>query len=152
MGLCIAAIYLLGEKKISGWYAGLIGGLVTGDRSAYSYLPASVAYLPPPPELLSLISAAGFTSVERQPLSGGIGRAVAGNVGAEHRFEYTVIGDPVNEAARLTTAAKETDALVLVNQSLVEAAEDSEAKHWRELVPMVVRGRTEPTRVATPCA
>ena len=29
MGLCITAIYLLGEKKISGWYAGLIGGLVT---------------------------------------------------------------------------------------------------------------------------
>jgi hypothetical protein len=29
MGLCIAAIYLLGEKKISGWYAGMIGGLVT---------------------------------------------------------------------------------------------------------------------------
>src|SRR5574338_872785 len=29
MLLCTAAIYLLGEKKISGWYAGLIGGLVT---------------------------------------------------------------------------------------------------------------------------
>ncbi len=29
MGLCIAAIYLLGEKKLSGIYAGLIGGLVT---------------------------------------------------------------------------------------------------------------------------
>ncbi len=29
MGLCIAAIYLLGEKKMSGWYAGMIGGLVT---------------------------------------------------------------------------------------------------------------------------
>ena len=29
MALCIAAIYLLGQKKISGWYAGLIGGLVT---------------------------------------------------------------------------------------------------------------------------
>lgn len=29
MALCIAAIYLLGEKKISGWYAGLIGGFVT---------------------------------------------------------------------------------------------------------------------------
>jgi len=29
MGLCIAAIYLLGQKKMSGWYAGLIGGLVT---------------------------------------------------------------------------------------------------------------------------
>jgi hypothetical protein len=29
MGLCIAAIYLLGEKKMSGWYVGLMGGLVT---------------------------------------------------------------------------------------------------------------------------
>ena len=29
MALCIAAIYLLGQKKMSGWYAGLIGGLVT---------------------------------------------------------------------------------------------------------------------------
>ena len=29
MAFCIAAIYLLGEKKASGWYAGIIGGLVT---------------------------------------------------------------------------------------------------------------------------
>lgn len=29
MALLITSIYLLGEKKISGWYAGLIGGLVT---------------------------------------------------------------------------------------------------------------------------
>ncbi|MCK6540341.1 MAG: hypothetical protein L6Q26_09805 [Anaerolineales bacterium] len=37
MGLCIAAIYLLGEKKISGWYAGLIGGLVTLVASAATH-------------------------------------------------------------------------------------------------------------------
>jgi hypothetical protein len=37
MGLCIAAIYLLGEKKISGWYAGLIGGLVTVVGSAATH-------------------------------------------------------------------------------------------------------------------
>ena len=35
------------------------------------------------------------------------GEAVAGNIGAESRFEYTVIGDPVNEAARLTDLAKD---------------------------------------------
>ncbi|MEW6401255.1 MAG: hypothetical protein AB1649_05610 [Chloroflexota bacterium] len=37
MGLCIAAIYLLGEKKVSGWYTALIGGLVTMVGSAATH-------------------------------------------------------------------------------------------------------------------
>ena len=37
MALCIAAIYLLGEKKISGWYAGLMGGLVTMVASSATH-------------------------------------------------------------------------------------------------------------------
>ena len=36
----------------------------------------------------------------------GYGPVVAGNVGAIERFEYTVIGDPVNESARLSELAK----------------------------------------------
>jgi hypothetical protein len=37
-----------------------------------------VAYLPPPPQLLALISAAGFAAAERHPLSGGIAQLLTG--------------------------------------------------------------------------
>jgi len=49
----------------------LIGGLLS-DRAAYAYLPQSTAYLPPTPELLRLITAAGFREAVKRPLSGGI--------------------------------------------------------------------------------
>ncbi len=49
----------------------MIGGLLS-DRSAYSYLPRSVSYLPPPEELLELLTAAGFVNAERRQLTLGI--------------------------------------------------------------------------------
>ncbi len=78
------------------------------------------------------------------------GRAVAGNIGAARRSEYTVIGDPVNEAARLTDLAKEYDALVLARADLLDRADPDEAAHWTRLEPVLVRGRTTPTPVTTP--
>jgi demethylmenaquinone methyltransferase/2-methoxy-6-polyprenyl-1,4-benzoquinol methylase len=47
-----------------------IGGLLS-DRSAYRYLPRSVAYLPPPAELVRRFEDAGFPAVARRPLGGG---------------------------------------------------------------------------------
>ncbi|HEY8582069.1 MAG TPA: adenylate/guanylate cyclase domain-containing protein [Capillimicrobium sp.] len=78
------------------------------------------------------------------------GAAVAGNVGAAHRFEYTVIGDPVNEAARLTDLAKEAPARVLASGSAVAASREGEAGRWRDGDERTLRGRSEPTRLFSP--
>ena len=91
-------------------------------------------------------------AVEVPEVAAGIGVAtgqvVAGNVGHEQRFEYTVIGDAVNSAARLTDLAKDVPGRVLASWASVEAAGPAEAAHWRAHGETVLRGRTAPTRLA----
>jgi demethylmenaquinone methyltransferase/2-methoxy-6-polyprenyl-1,4-benzoquinol methylase len=56
------------------WFRGavpLLGRVLAHDADAYRYLPRSTAYLPPIPELLALVTAAGFTDVRHTPLTGG---------------------------------------------------------------------------------
>ena len=53
----------------------LIGALLS-DRDAYRYLPESVAYLPPPEELLAGLRSAGFINVRRHKLSAGIAQLI----------------------------------------------------------------------------
>ncbi len=78
------------------------------------------------------------------------GRVVAGNVGAARRFEYTVIGDPVNEAARLTELAKRTPEGVLASAAALSRATEGEAEHWRPGDEVELRGRSVATATAIP--
>ena len=77
-----------------------------------------------------------------------LGLIGAGNIGEEKRLEYTVIGGPVNEAARLTELAK-GEGGVLASDAAVERA-SGEADRWELGDEVELRGRAEPTRLAKP--
>lgn len=51
-------------------------GAALSDKDAYSYLPQSVAYLPPTPVLRAMVREAGFSAVGIRPLAGGLSQMV----------------------------------------------------------------------------
>jgi adenylate cyclase len=77
------------------------------------------------------------------------GQVVAGNVGTEARYEYTVIGPAVNEAARLTDVAKGRTVKVLASGDAVRRAGD-ESTEWRDVGTVALRGRAAPTAIYEP--
>jgi adenylate cyclase len=73
------------------------------------------------------------------------GTTVAGNVGATSRLEYTVIGDPVNEAARLAECAKTLPGRVAASGDAV--AKVGDPQRWTKADEVALRGRSVSTAV-----
>ena len=72
------------------------------------------------------------------------GPCVVGNMGSSSRFDYSVLGDAVNLAARLESSCKqyETD-LIISEHSRVDGYE------YQFIDEVIVKGKTEPVKIYT---
>ena len=71
-----AGVYNFYSRRILPW----IGGLLTGNRDAYTYLPESVRKFPDAPQLAADMREAGFREVQYDYLTGGIAALHIGRV------------------------------------------------------------------------
>ena len=89
------------------------------------------------------------------------GEIVVGNMGSAMRMNYTMMGDPVNLAARLEEAGKQYGVYILVSEDTLKMEITDNDGHVKRVLDMVdvrfidtiaVVGKSEPVRVYELCA
>jgi adenylate cyclase len=73
------------------------------------------------------------------------GPVFAWQLGSSSRFEYAVIGDAVNEDARLAERAESVPGRILASGTVIGASYENERTHWAPRGEIRLRGRQEPT-------
>jgi adenylate cyclase len=131
------------------------GGLINKFQGDAALAVFGVPLAVPNPADAALLTARTLaTELRGTPVDSGIGVSAgpvfAGNIGAENRYEFTVIGDAVNEAARLADQAKSAAGRALCSGAAVADAEAHEQQHWVSRGEVLLRGRLQPTAIFAP--
>jgi adenylate cyclase len=74
------------------------------------------------------------------------GRVVAGTIGGGGRVDFTVIGDPVNTAARVESATRESGDDLLITDSTRELL-DGDQRAWIERPAIALKGKSQQVRL-----
>lgn len=132
------------DKFIGDAVMAIFGVPVRRDDDAMQAVQAAKRIHEALPGLNAKLAAMGFA-----PLVLGTaihtGVVVAGNIGSDHRMDYTVIGDAVNVTARIEELNKKYSTTILFSESTkVLSKEDAEF-----VDQMVPRGRREPINLFT---
>lgn len=123
------------------------GTPISGPSDATNALRCSVAILDEVDEWNAARRAVGLDKVG-VGLGLHYGEVVVGNVGAERRLEFTVMGDPVNVTSRLERLTREHNTPIIASDDLIEQVRREHATasdlvgNFTELGTLEIRGRS----------